>query len=184
MLSLFWLEFYLWPGFNPWPRKLHMPWAWLWKKKRAKWLQRITFKTSWVSFVPGNWRGDSAPITRLDSPGKAFQVPSAHDSGVRGRGHYTCPQPGTHTLSHWYPGLFCDLAPADLSLSLERWMVCFETPGSHWSNHRCVPEPLHAELNSQQDCRVKSQESNFLKTDLNSFCNISYLHWRNVNSWL
>ena len=27
-LSLLWLRLLLWPGFNPWPRKLCMPQAW------------------------------------------------------------------------------------------------------------------------------------------------------------
>lgn len=42
-------------------------------------------------------------------------------------------------------------------------MVGFETPVSHDRNHRLGPEPLQGELNSRQDRRVKSQESNFLK---------------------
>ena len=33
VLSLWWLELLLWPGFDPWPRNFHIQWAHVGEKK-------------------------------------------------------------------------------------------------------------------------------------------------------
>lgn len=96
--------------------------------------------------VPGNRaRGpDSITNLLLNTQGLTDQrvMDVIH---LQAGGCLTCPGPRAFTRGSPPPlqelrGSCCDLVPADLSHYLERWMACFETPVSHYRNHKLIPQ--------------------------------------------